>query len=124
MNLSKHIEDKELFSVDNKENIMNENFQSENNINNNCISPEDIFSEFDKLNENDMYDVTIIDNYLESLEYIFFNVIEKNNKINELYKWKDIFLRFGYKKDSYIVQWIEYIYIKYIIEEYNNENDK
>jgi hypothetical protein len=98
MNLSKRNGDKELFSGERsfKENISD-------------LTAEHIFILFENMSKDDMYDITIINEYLEKLENIY-NNIEKKNKLKELLKWKEIFLMIGYTKNCYIIEWLDNLY--------------
>ena len=74
-------------------------------------SVEDIFIIFESLDRNDMYDITIVDGLLEKLKYIFIH--STKDKINELYKWINVFTLIGYDENCYIFEWINELYQSY-----------
>jgi len=98
----------------NKDNETNNNVILLNNTLDKQIYPSDltaenIFIQIENMSKDDMYDITIINEYLQQLEYIF-NNIEQKNKLKELFKWKEIFLMIGYSKDCYVIEWIDNLY--------------
>ena len=97
-----------------KNNIITENSNimfGNNNIfpNMNIIAhmyEEYVFLEIDKLNNDDRYDITIISEYLDILEYIYFNIFNDIDKRDKICKWYNIFISYGYPINCYVIEWI------------------
>jgi len=105
-----NIDDEELSKyneTNNKMNLSNKTIYKEIDISD--LTAEHIFILFENMSKDDMYDITIINEYLEKLENIY-NNIEQKNKLKELLKWKEIFLMIGYTKDCYIIEWLDDLY--------------
>ncbi len=80
----------------------------------NDLTPEEIFIQLAELSYADMYNRTIIVNYLNKLEIFLIKHVPKRFRKIELIRWKDNFIDLGYtKNDTLIFNWIEYGIIHY-----------